>query len=259
MKEILLTTYKELDEFLDKFINGDLQDNILLIGKGGLSKSYHLKKAENVLKYNGHTTPLNAFQQGYHHREKNIIWDDIDDIFRNVNMVKLLKQFCELDKEKDIYYGTTRAMVVPERYQFLGHNLLIMNNVNQAGDRLKPLFTRFLIVRFQPSHEEIYRYLETYADNREVLLELKTMLPLLDDFNLRTYEHLDRMYNAELDWREYLYPNKKLKEIAELMKKYDRDVERIEHFSGKKTQFYYWKKKLGGNQNGTSRPRRMVS
>jgi hypothetical protein len=251
MNEIELHTFEELHNFTLKWANGELKDNILVVGDGGLGKSYAVKEIPDVLRFDGHMTPFRAFQLGYQQPHYNIIWDDMDDIFKNKQMVKLLKQFCELDNPKHINFGTTRQHEAEENYPFYGYNMVIMNDIRKVGKNLKALLTRFLIVKFVPSRVEVLRQLKEFATERDILDEMKTWMQYIRDFNFRVYVHLERLKKASMNWKGYFYKSihPRFAEIHSLLSNYKTDKERIEHFSGGKTQYYYWKKKFGGLNN----------
>ena len=248
MEEIVITTFKELHDFSMKWVNGELKDNIVVVGDGGLGKSYAVRDIPDVLRFDGHMTPFRAFQLGYEQPHYNIIWDDMDDIFKNKQMVKLLKQFCELHSPKSISFGTTRQCEAEDNYDFYGYNMVILNDLRKVGNNLKALLTRFLVVRFVPSRLEVMRQLRTFAKEKDVLSEMSRWMSLLRQFNFRMYIHLERMKLAKMNWKDYFYKgiNPRFAEMNHLLSKYKSDKERIKHYSGGKTQYYYWKKKFGG-------------
>lgn len=251
MNEIMLSTFKELHDFTLKWVEGGLKDNIIVVGDGGLGKSYAVRDITDVLRFDGHMTPFRAFQLGYENPHYNIIWDDMDDIFKNKQMVKLLKQFCELDDPKHICFGTTRQHEAEDAYAFYGNNMVILNDLRKVGKNLRALLTRFLIVRFVPSRLEVMNQLRKFAKDKEIVGELSRWLHVLREFNFRMYVHLERMKQASMDWRNYFYMgiHPRFAEIYALLSTFKTEKERITHFNGGRTQYYYWKKKFGGIKN----------
>ena len=251
MNEIVLTTFREFHEFTLKWANGELKDNILVVGEGGLGKSYAVREVSDILRFDGHMTPFRAFQLGYEQPFYNIIWDDMDDILKNKQMVKLLKQFCELNNPKNICFGTTRQHEAEDSYEFNGYSMVILNDLRKVGKNLKALLTRFLIVRFVPSRLEIMNQLKVFAKDKEIVTELSRWMSVLREFNFRMYVHLTRLKQAKMNWRDYFYKgiHPRFAEIHMLKEKYKTEKERIEHFNGGRTQYFYWKKKFGGISN----------
>jgi hypothetical protein len=247
MELIEIKTFSELEHFLQKWGSGSLKDNVVLYGKGGLGKSRSIANV-NALRFDGHITPFRAFQLGYENPEANIIWDDMDDILRNKQMVKLLKQFCELETPKMIHFATTKESTAQEKYEFTGHSLVILNEIsNKIGKNLKALLTRFIVVNFNPTKEEVLNKLKQYAENNEVVEEIERLMPKIKDFNFRVYEHLNRMSEAGMDWKSYLYKSisPRLFEVYRLQAEYNTHQERIHNFNGGRTQYYYWNRLLG--------------
>lgn len=249
MNEIKLTTFRELHDFTLKWANGELKDNIVVVGDGGLGKSYAVRDVSDVLRFDGHMTPFRAFQLGYEQPHYNIIWDDMDDIFSNKQMVKLLKQFCELDDTKRICFGTTRQHEAEDSYEFYGHNMVVLNDLRKVGKNLKALLTRFLVVKFVPSRLEVLKQLKVFAKDKEIIEEMSRWMSMLREFNFRMYVHLERMKRAHMDWKGYFYRgiHPRLAEMHALTKQFKTEKERIAHFDGGRTQYFYWKKKFGGN------------
>jgi hypothetical protein len=245
MKEVILTTFKELKAFTKKWADGKLEDNVVIVGEGGLGKSYSLRDVENVSRFDGHTTPFRAFQLAYENKERSIIWDDMDDIFKNKQMVKMLKQFCELEDSKRVYFNTTKESIYEDSFEFTGYNMIILNELKQSNKNLMALLTRFIIVIFVPSKEEVLQELKSFANDTEIVDEMFRWSKSLNTINFRDYEHLRRLKGANMDWKSYFleHVNPRLAEVHRLLNKFNSDKERLKESSLGRTQFYYWKNK----------------
>jgi hypothetical protein len=252
----VITTYKELSEFLHKFDEkgkNRLKDNILLLGEGGLSKSY-ITKDFDCSHFNGHITPLRAFQLIEDNPKKNIIWDDMDDLLVKTDMVKLLKQCCELaDTKKVMFKSTGMRGAKSEEVDFTGYNLIILNKLKSLKEKnLSALATRFLVIEFKPSKEEVFNYLCGYAQDEEVLVDIKYMLPRMKRLHLRLYEHLIRLKKAKMNWRNQLvdYCETKMamnnmdkrESVKYLLKQNLTDEMRIAQFKGSRASWFRFKK-----------------
>ena len=233
-----------------------MRDNILLLGEGGLSKSY-ITKDFDCSEFNGHITPYRAFQLIKEHPNRNIKFDDMDTLIESKDMVKLLKQCCELADTKQVMFKTTRNGAKDEKEEvanFTGYNLIILNKLKSLDEKnLSALATRFYIIEFKPSKAEVFKYLCGYAKDKEILKEIGFNLRYMVRLNLRLYEHLKRLKKAKMDWEDYLVKwcnlskrdekkRKLIKEVQSALKENICGTKQIAKFSGSRRSYFRYKK-----------------
>ena len=101
------------------------------------------------------------------------------------------------------------------------------------------------MVRFKPSSTEILAKIGTFAVDDEVLGFLGGFHESIPAFSLRTYGLLVDLKNAGMDWQRYGLQETdvpaKVIEIADLLDRFDTDIDCIERYSGSRRDFYNWK------------------
>ena len=252
MSTITITTYKELADFVTAF--GDDHVNMLVIcSRGGLGKSEAARRTlntEDIVYIGGHVTPLKLYELLYNGRDKPVVFDEIDELIANPSHIALLKQLCETRKVKRIMWSSTdpRAAEIDGGAGYFhtqSHVLMLCNAFDVFIANAVALRTRAMLVRFMPTSHEILAKLQTYATDDEIVLFLKEFHGAIEDFNLRTYVQLEDLKNAGLNWKRYAFNETnipyKVKEIANLLTRFDNDLNRIQHYSSSRRDYYNWK------------------
>jgi hypothetical protein len=123
--------------------------------------------------------------------------------------------------------------------------LVLCNSFAKLNENVGALQTRATVIRFMPSADEIVARIRTFATDKEVVAFLDAYGDCLPDLNLRTYGKLAEMKQAGLDWQRYALDQgdipPKVKEIAELLGRFDSDLIRLAHYSGSRRDYYNWK------------------
>ncbi|MFQ5501990.1 MAG: hypothetical protein ACE5EQ_06770 [Phycisphaerae bacterium] len=107
------------------------------------------------------------------------------------------------------------------------------------------LKTRAMVVHFTPPASEILAKIKTFAGDAEIVGFLEQFREAMADFSLRTYRILEDLKQAGLDWRRYALNETnippKVIEIADLIVRFNTDIERVKHYSGSRRDYYNWK------------------
>lgn len=103
---ISVTTYAQLDLYLEKFASGEF-GLLLLLGRHGTGKSESVRRALNcsrgetgngnrvvhdVLYVEGHMQPFGLYRDLWEHRDQPVVLDDLDKLHADGNCVRLLKR-----------------------------------------------------------------------------------------------------------------------------------------------------------------------
>ena len=206
---VKIQTYSELASLVSAFTNGQL--NLLLVqSKGGLGKTTSTRKALQDKKHlylNGHLTPLEMYKQLYHHRDELIVFDDIDMLLRNPRSLSLLKQVCDTRNEKEVQYHSTAgsSVDVPQSFTTTSKVIVLTNQLRKGrGEDMQAFLTRGLHVLFSPTPKEVYKVLESFAKDKEILSWFNFHLHKLKQLDLRKYVLAVELKNAFLDWNKYV-------------------------------------------------------
>lgn len=249
---ITISTYQELTEFIRAFAD-DHFNMLVICSRGGLGKTEETRHAldgEDVVRIGGHVTPLKLYELLYEGRDKQVLFDEIDGLLSNPKHVGLLKQLCETREEKRIMWASAdpRAAEIDGGAGYFhtrSHVLMLCNSFTALSANVAALESRATMVRFLPKSIEILAQIKTFATDDDVVRFLKEFHASVPNLTLRTYRLLVDLKNAEMDWQRYALEESdvpaKVIEIAELLTRYDTDLERISHYTGSRRDFYNWK------------------
>ena len=231
MKPIKVTTYNELYKFVENTRDRNI-GFLVIVSRGGLGKSQIIKKntyKEGTLIFKGHATPLSIYMSIYKHKNKLVVFDDVDELTRNKTTVSLLKQICDTDPEKTLYYSSTatyEGMKIPPSFTCRNNVILITNDLKGSNKNLDAVWTRAVIVEFEPTKQEIMGMLKEWANDEEILSFLENND--IKNLNARHYVMAKELKESGIDWKDSLLkqsglePEPNYKELAsELLAKYD--------------------------------------
>jgi len=203
---VIIRKYDELKEMVKAFSNKKF--NLLIIqSKGGLGKSQMVKEYVNdTVFFRGHATPLSIFLKLSDYSASLCIFDDVDELIKNKGNVSLLKQLTETTKYKTVQYNTTSQVLNDKPQSFISQNrvCLLVNDIKRVGKNMKALLTRGFYVSFEPSNEEVFKELEKFAKDTEILSFLGLHLKDLKGFNFRVYVRCLELKSAFLDWKKWV-------------------------------------------------------
>ena len=205
---MLITTFDELHAWLKAFSDGEIT-LMVIQARGGLGKTYQVKRAFAGVKINafsGHATPLSIYKELYFNRDAPTVFDDVDALLHNKTTVALLKQICDTGENKTVRYTTTApaAADVPASYDTTTRTIIITNDLKRSGKNLGALFTRGVVLEFAPSHDEVFKALSSFAQDKEILSFLSGIYERIEDFNFRHYEVACQVKASGQDWRDWL-------------------------------------------------------
>ncbi len=249
---ITITGYQELAKFVRAFADGHI--NMLVIcSRGGLGKSKEVRvtlDGQDIVRIGGHVTPLKLYKLLYNGIDKPVVFEEIDGLLANPQHVGLLKQLCETREEKRIMWASAdrRALEIDGgagHFHTKSHVLMLCNSFAVLNANIAALETRALSVEFVPSTSEIVAHIKTFAPDEEITAFLNRFGECIPDLSLRTYVHLANLKQAGMPWQKYALNestiSSKVLEIASLLGAYDNDIERVNHYSGSRRDFYTWK------------------
>jgi len=249
---ITITSYRELMDFVIAFGQGHL-NMLVMCSRGGLGKSEAVQRElsdQDRVDIAGHETPLDLYRKMYEGRDKLIVFDEIDDLLATAANVGLLKQICETRTVKRVQWGSTdkRAHEIDGgigHFHTRSRVCLLCNSFALFNSNVAALKSRGLAVQFLPSSQEILDKIKTFAGDTDILQFLDHFHECIPEFSLRTYGTLEDLKRAGLDWSRYAIAETntpaKLMEIADLLCRFDTDVECVKNYSGSRRDYYNWK------------------
>ena len=200
-----VTTYRELEAFVDAFANGHL--NLLIIyGRPGVGKSSAVRKrvGERAFTINGTASPFGIYIAAYRHRDEPIVLDDIDGLTANPQGVRLLKALSQTDPEKTVSWETQAAALdreeLPKSFTTQSH-LCILSNSHFVSEDARALEDRGHVLVFDPSALEVHRQTSIWFWDQEVFDFVGQYLHLMPSHSSRTYVNAWERKNAGLPWQ----------------------------------------------------------
>ena len=208
MKPTKITTYKELYKFVENTRDRNI-GFLVIVSRGGLGKSQIIKKntyKDATLMFKGHITPMELYMQIYKHKNHLIVFDDVDELTNNKTTVSILKQLCDTDPIKTLYYGTSatyEGMKVPPSFDTKNNVIIITNDLKSKSNKnLNAVWTRAIIVEFEPIKSDIISMIREWADDEEILKFLEETD--IKNLNARHYTRALDLKNSGIDWKNGL-------------------------------------------------------
>lgn len=219
---ISLTTYPQLELYLDKFAAGEL-GLVLLLGRHGTGKTESVRRAlrispneegpdgpsaEHVLHVEGHVQPFGLYRGLWDFRDRPVVLDDLDKLYADGDCVRILKPLCNTERVKRITWLTNltqNSADVPTSFTTKSSVILIANEWRTANPNVRALEDRAIILHFHPSNAEVHRRVGEWFDDREVYAFLATVLHAIPALSMRHYCKGSQLRRAGLaDWRTSL-------------------------------------------------------
>lgn len=219
---ISLTTYAQLDLYLEKFAQGEFS-LLLLLGRPGTGKSESVKRAlstsamvgnngdrvsADVLHIEGHIQPYGLYRDLWEHRDQPVVLDDLDKLHADGNCVRLLKPLCNTERTKRISWLSNLTLndhEVPPSFVTTSNVILIANEWRSVNPSVRALEDRAIILHFDPSKAELHRRVGEWFDDADVYAFVGGILPSVSELSMRHYCKGSQLRRAGLsDWRSNL-------------------------------------------------------
>lgn len=204
---MIIKTYKELQEFIVKMNEREI--NLVIVeSRGGLGKTYSVESMlDDPLIFKGHATPLEVYMTLYRNPNRLVVFDDVDSYLNNKSAVAIMKQMTDTKETKDIHYSTSvtyEGQKVPKSFKSNCRVVILCNKIRVEDKDMKAVLTRGFHIKFVPDNREVYSALCKFAKDKQILGYLNGMLGRIKDFNFRIYELCLQLKRSGMDWRNYL-------------------------------------------------------
>jgi hypothetical protein len=216
---ISLTTYVQLDLYLEKFAQGEF-GLLLLLGRPGTGKSESVRRAlgassnvndngdhagPDVLYIEGHIQPYGLYRDLWEHRDQPVVLDDLDRLHADGNCVRLLKPLCNTERAKRLTWLSNLTLndrEVPASFVTMSNVILIANEWHTVNPSVRALEDRAIILHFDPSNTELHRRVAEWFDDSDVYDFIERILPSVTELSMRHYCKGAQLRRAGLpDWR----------------------------------------------------------
>lgn len=270
---VTITTFGELDEWVDAFMGPEGLSLVFLVGNPGSSKSHSVRGRLDPDRHRyvkcARLTALQLYKQLYRSRNKAIILDDVEDALKRNDTSRILLNLCETDEEsrRVAWFGTEsllkvrkgkKEVPVPQEFMTSSRVCLVSNDWDILTGRFQALLDRGVVVFFDPAPEEIHRFVAGWFTDEEIYGFVGGHLADIAQHSIRYYVLAQDVKRHGLDWRKALIESwsheaeeVEPESVVELIladPRYKTDKERIEAFTARsgrqRRQWYYLKKKV---------------
>ena len=200
-------TYEKLKQYADAFAAGHLS-LLGVFGSPGLGKSRFIRRAlgDGVCWISGNASPFGIYMLAYEHRDRPIVIDDIDDLYRDRVGIRLLKALCQTEREKTIRWETDCKTLerrgIKRSFTTSSHVVIIGNEWKSLNANVSALEDRGHCLLFDPSALEVHRQVSEWFWDQEVFDFIARHLHVTECPSLRTYYRAWEQKKAGLAWRE---------------------------------------------------------
>jgi len=179
---------------------------LFVLGAPGLGKSQCIRGVvgQEVCWIDGTASPFGIYCQAYENRNRLLVLDDVDGLYRDQNGIRLLKSLGQTDPVKNIGWQTNAAALdrrgIPRQFATTSRTCIIANQWKSLNADVAALEDRGHVLSFEPSALEVHRQAASFFWDQEVFDFVAAHLHLIDRPSLRKYVLAHEAKSAGLDW-----------------------------------------------------------
>lgn len=245
----VVTSYSELHKWSKAYADGAF-GLFFLVGLPGLGKSRHLKSLlmdkkpkpskpktpphrdhipEPLWVEGGSVSAFKLYQNLWYHLHETVVLDDVDSVYTDRLMIRLLKALCQTEREKSIGWHTENSILldrgIPKTFSTRSRVCIIANRWHTLNEHVGSLTDRGMLIQFEPSPAEVLKFAKTikfvpvpgtdeyrHVDN-EIMKFVDNNLWLVDQISLRDLRSANEAKNAKLDWKAALGNSLEIREL----------------------------------------------
>ena len=237
---IRLSSYRDLDQYVEAFAKGHL-NLLILIGAPGLQKSKAIRKAvgRRACWIEGHATPLGIYRRLWEGRNRPVVIDDVDGLYSSRDGLRLLKCLCQTEPLKAVSWHsdtpTLRRERIPRQFTTTSRVAIIANEWKTLDGNVAAVEDRGLVIVFEPTALEVHVRTAAWFWDQEIFDFVGERLHLFGELSMRLYRQLWELKEAGINWRSVALARSlsgKTLLVAELKAdpSYPSEKERIEAF-----------------------------
>ncbi len=154
----------------------------------------------------GNATAYGIYNKLHENRDKTLILDDVDGIYRNPPALRLLKSLCQTDYAKTIRWtsGSTVHSNLPDSFQTVSNVCVITNDWNTLNAHAAAIVDRGFLLFFEPSSKEVHMRVGSWFFDREIYKWIGQHLNMFPQLSMRDYLKASQLKGAHMNWQEYL-------------------------------------------------------
>lgn len=186
---------------------------MIIHGEPGLGKTRIAKQVlpETAARWiKGKGTAYGLFQELQQHIDAPFVLDDNDDLYRDEDMIKLLKQLGQSEESKTVSWlskGTKKDEEKPSDHTFETRSplLIIVNDWQRINKHVGAVMDRGYILRFDPTKDEVHEYVGEWFERKSGVYDwIGANLSLASNLSVRHYIHASREHDGGFNWKKSL-------------------------------------------------------
>jgi hypothetical protein len=230
-------TYKEMDRWARAFTSGAF-GLFFLIGPQGQAKTTTLRKLmayeaakpakqpknkgkapafkgpqnpdrieEPLWVEGGAVSAFKLYQLLWDHQHQTIIIDDVDSVYTDRLLIRLLKALCQTEAEKAVGWHTNNKQLetsgIPSKFWTTSRVCIIANRWKNLNEHVGSLTDRGMMVLFRPSPKEVFDYVkrEKICLDREILKFVGDHLWMVNQLSIRVFVVAMEAKRHHLEWK----------------------------------------------------------
>lgn len=219
---ITVTTYQQYKNIVDKWIQGDLEGSLIIVGTAGVGKSETALRGFEALGLGrgdgsgagdfayikGKATQRAVYEQIYRYKDRPIVIDDTDELLADTTVSALLKMLLETSDPKIVQWNTAKTLSdnsnLPPQVETTSRTLIIANELKLVSKNFGAVLDRSTILYFAPKAEEVHNYVKTWWDmkkHKDVFDFMADRIQLTPSPSCRFYVKGKLWKNAGLNWQ----------------------------------------------------------
>jgi hypothetical protein len=206
----IIRTYQEYGEFVDGFFDGHYH-LLIVMGRPGISKTteFEHRTDGNSHLIKGWVAPMQAYFDAFRHRNKLLIFDDAEVLWKRPGGRILLRALCEHKPVKTVQWTSTAKELkregVPQQFNTSSKVAIIANQLSIGGEaEREAVLDRGHLVYFDPTPLEVHSRAADWYWDQQIYDYVGERLHVLNELSARIYLKAWERKRAKGNWKKLI-------------------------------------------------------
>jgi hypothetical protein len=174
----VIRTYAGLMDRRDDWIKGNKQTGfrlsfLIVVGPPGSSKTHQFEHVKNSFYMNNAASGVGIYAAAYNNKDKDLIFDDVDDLLGQAAVVSLLKALGTDRETKWVSWTKQNTLLsslgIPTGFYTKSRLCVLLNDFPRITTNMTAIFDRARVVVFIPPVPEVHRYVGKWFPKKDKL------------------------------------------------------------------------------------------
>jgi hypothetical protein len=206
----VLSTYRQAREIVEAFARPDGLKFVIMLARPGVGKSVtffgEICRSAHLIE--GGLSSVKLFCRLFEHRDKPIVFDDVDELFDDKANINLMKCLGQTDDVKRMSWDKASHVLkengAPQHFKTTSRTMIFANKLGTIEENMGAVLDRALTYRFDPSPYEVHREVGRWFKDAEIYDFVGQHLASITTLSMRHYEKAEDQKRNGLNWREWL-------------------------------------------------------